>query len=204
MGNLIGIILGIAWGIAWIVGFILIGKRIGSKRIWKIIAIIFAVSIVVNIVLFVFIYRMAEDDNTYNPGALKNLEWVEEEEKSVFILDKLSQQSVLGGVLAALIEELFEFRFSLWVLLPLGISLVLAIVLKLWLGVSGSTSIVVIVLGAFISLVILFFMNITPILSAVVLLSIVASFALTCGYLLPPAFKTLPTLLREYSKPDTN
>lgn len=119
-------------------------------------------------------------------------------------LQILWESGFFGRVLAWLIGSLLTFNFSPWVLLPLGISLVLAIVLKLWLGVSGSTSIVIIVLGAFISLVILFFMNIAPILSAVVLLSIVASIALTCGYLLPPAFKTLPTLLREYSKPDTN
>lgn len=99
------------------------------------------------------------------------------------------------------IGEAFTFYFEWWVLLPIGIGVLIAVIGCSKFSMKGDTATSVMVYGCFISVVLLVILNWLLILSMVTVVAILAAIGLTVGYLLPPVFKELPTLLYQNSEP---
>jgi len=109
-----------------------------------------------------------------------------------------------GNQFVGFLKKIFQFKFNWWCIAPLALGIVIAIVGAIWFDMDGDVAFGVIIIAAFISVIILAIVNWLLILSIVTSLALLAATGLTIGYLLPPAFKELPGLMREYSKPEYN
>lgn len=99
------------------------------------------------------------------------------------------------------IGDLFTFHFQWWILIPLGIAIVIAIIGCSKFEMDGEVGVSVLVYGFFISVVLLAILNWQLLLSVVTVVAFLAAIGLTVGYLLPPVFKELPILLSINSEP---